>query len=122
MTGPARSPAPARKLLVYYPSGKAVKVTGAWLGPVNVLGKGHVDGVGIDLTAPVDLGAGQRLAAGEVLLCDPRCVVVDRVDLSVVYHPRLPTAEITDPLQATMRPDWPDTAFRAIAALKRRRL
>lgn len=68
------------------------------------------DCVGVILTAPCDT-QGQHMEAGSMVLIDPRCLVRDVDDGTLLYNPREHVNEMGPTFRTWMdaHPEWPPT-------------
>lgn len=101
----------AKLRITYAVSAEDVVVEGRFMGLVGVPGS---DGAEVLYTPMVQMGAdtrirGQRVARGEVLALDPRCLVRDPVSGEVIYNPREHVEELDQPFVEWLEenPDWP---------------
>lgn len=101
------------KLRITYPiSAEDLVVEGRFMGLVGVAGNGDAE---VLYTPMVQMGAdirirGQRVARGQVLALDPRCLVRDPVSGEVAYNPREHIEQLDRPFVEWLgeNPDWPD--------------
>lgn len=76
-------------ITIFYPvSGHALEVVGDYKGFVTIDPEKRTSSPIIEVSEPAVLPGGQAVGSGEVMVIDPRCVIITSDSQTVLYNPR----------------------------------